>query len=205
MRLGFFGALALGTVAVLLFASPTPSRAEGQGPAAAGARTKVAAERAAYRRAHRPYDGAPPVIPHAVRALGRQDCLKCHREGMEMVEPGPQQVSPKSPHPQFTNCQQCHLEIMDKAGTPAVRSAPSNSFVGLRHNETGSRAYPGAPPTMPHPVWMRESCASCHGKSGGSPLRTPHPDRVNCQQCHIAAKEPAAAPFVPNSFGSETR
>lgn len=59
-----------------------------------------------------------------------------------------------------------------------------------------NRAYPGAPPSIPHPVAKELSlgdntCNQCH-KSGGfvakfsayAPI-TPHPELVNCRQCHV--------------------
>ena len=62
MRLSFLGTLAAGVGMIVVFAAPTPVAAK---------------DRAAYRRAHRAYDGAPPAIPHAVRALSRQNCRIC--------------------------------------------------------------------------------------------------------------------------------
>ena len=35
----------------------------------------------AERQARRAYDGAPPVIPHRVRTIGRENCLSCHDPG----------------------------------------------------------------------------------------------------------------------------
>ncbi|ADV50808.1 hypothetical protein Celal_3544 [Cellulophaga algicola DSM 14237] len=59
-----------------------------------------------------------------------------------------------------------------------------------------NRAYPGAPPSIPHPVAKERSfggntCIQCH-KNGGfvekfdayAPI-TPHPEMVNCRQCHV--------------------
>jgi len=132
--------------------------------------------RAAYRRVQRAYDGAPPVVPHPVRALGRQDCLSCHGEGLDLGGDG---MAPRVPHPERVNCQQCHVEQV--ASNLLVRT----SFSGLRHASRGHRAYPGAPPLLPHPRNGREHCLGCHGERGGSPLHTPHPDRVNCLQCHV--------------------
>lgn len=148
-------------------------------------------ERANYRRTHREYDGAPPVIPHAVAALGRQDCLTCHREGIDLGEEG---IAPRTPHAERANCQQCHVEQLEGKALFVA-----NSFAGLRHPSAGTRAYPGAPPTVPHPRGGRENCIGCHGASGGSPIRTPHPDRVNCLQCHVT-QDAAAELFADTSF-----
>jgi cytochrome c-type protein NapB len=40
---------------------------------------------------------------------------------------------------------------------------------------------------MPHPMHMRSECDSCHGPSGRPGLRTSHPDRQNCVQCHASS------------------
>jgi cytochrome c-type protein NapB len=148
-------------------------------------------ERVVYRRAHRAYDGAPPVVPHAVEALGRQECLNCHRGGMDLGAAG---LAPRTPHPERVNCRQCHVEELESADFRA------STFVALRHATRGARAYAGAPPSLPHPRHGRENCIGCHDRYGGSPLRTPHPDRVNCLQCHV---EPVAGAglFRDNTFG----
>lgn len=129
------------------------------------------------RRSLRPYDGGPPVIPHAVAELGRHDCLACHEDGLDLGENG---LAPQTPHPQNVNCRQCHLEQ-----DSSVRLQTANSFQGHYNAGRGTRPYPGAPPTIPHSVYMRDNCLGCHGSLGGSPIRTPHPDRVNCRQCHV--------------------
>lgn len=56
------------------------------------------------------------------------------------------------------------------------------------------RAYPGAPPSIPHPVdnnmQQSQSCNVCHEKGGFVPKLnaftplTPHPEYENCLQCH---------------------
>ncbi len=59
-----------------------------------------------------------------------------------------------------------------------------------------NRAYPGAPPSIPHPVKEKRSmggnvCLQCHQNGGFvekfnayAPV-TPHPQMVNCKQCHV--------------------
>ncbi len=60
----------------------------------------------------------------------------------------------------------------------------------------GTRAYPGAPPFIPHDITGDMSdqtpCLSCH-RQGGYVISlkafappTPHPEMVNCRQCHVA-------------------
>lgn len=149
------------------------------------------AERAAYRRVQRAYDGAPPVIPHAVRALQRQDCPSCHERGMRL-EDG--RLAARTPHPQYTNCVQCHVEQIGRGDGLAP-----NTFVGLLHPDRGTRAYAGAPPTVPHGLDNRPNCLGCHDALGGSPITSPHPDRVNCMQCHVPQRE-GLPPWRPNSF-----
>jgi cytochrome c-type protein NapB len=59
-----------------------------------------------------------------------------------------------------------------------------------------NRAYPGAPPTIPHALLSEEgigasTCLQCHQNGGYvakfsayAPI-TPHPEMINCRQCHV--------------------
>lgn len=59
-----------------------------------------------------------------------------------------------------------------------------------------NRAFPGAPPMIPHPLLTEEgiggkNCNQCHENGGYvaqfkafAPI-TPHPDYLNCRQCHV--------------------
>lgn len=143
--------------------------------------------RARTRHARRAYDGAPPVVPHAVAALGREECLACHQEGLDLGDEG---LAPRTPHPERVVCLQCHVEQAEGA-TVFV----ANRFEGARHAARGTRASVLAPPTVPHPRQGREQCLGCHGENGGSPIRTPHPERVLCLQCHVTRA--ADAPGFP--------
>jgi cytochrome c-type protein NapB len=77
----------------------------------------------------------------------------------------------------------------------------SNMPVDENHQRTlkdyyENRAYPGAPPSIPHPVANERSlggntCIQCHQNGGFvekfnayAPV-TPHPEMVNCRQCHV--------------------
>jgi nitrate reductase cytochrome c-type subunit len=61
------------------------------------------------------------------------------------------------------------------------------------------RAYPGAPPFIPHSIDSEmnrtQRCNVCHEKGGFTPKFnayvpiTPHPHFVNCMQCHVAASD----------------
>lgn len=152
------------------------------------------AARAGYRRVQRAYDGAPPVTPHPVRALQRQDCLSCHRQGMNV--PG-QGLAPRTPHPEQIQCLQCHVEQVTRGVGLVV-----NTFEGYREPARGTRAFMGAPPTIPHLLSSRRNCLGCHDRMGGSPIRTPHADRVNCLQCHVPARSDQTA-WRDNTFSGE--
>jgi nitrate reductase cytochrome c-type subunit len=50
----------------------------------------------------------------------------------------------------------------------------------------GGRFYEGAPPTIPHPLQLRENCLACHAGPASRPeIRTSHPERARCRQCHV--------------------
>lgn len=154
----------------LLDAVPPQSDADRQG----------ARERRALRRA---YDGAPPSIPHAVSEQAAAACLSCHQTGASFQG----KTAPAMSHELHSNCLQCHALTREPEGMrkpPAERPAPDVSeFVGLEP-QRGTRAWPGAPPTMPHSQQMRTRCAACHGVFGKQGMRSTHPWRENCQQCH---------------------
>jgi hypothetical protein len=68
------------------------------------------------------------------------------------------------------------------------------------------RAYPGAPPRIPHELTTDEfrtgACKTCHERGGYSrrftayvPL-TPHPDNGPCLQCHVGTDELMAVPLI---------
>jgi len=135
------------------------------------------------RAKRRPYDGAPPVIPHP--RLGAS-CVECHTETGKAV-PG-RGFAPANPHRHTTglsnraNCRQCHV-----FHTTEELFAESD-FVGLPQTLTGSdRLYPGAPPVIPHRVFMRENCNACHAGPAARPeIRCSHSHRIHCRQCHVA-------------------
>lgn len=136
------------------------------------------------RAARRAYDGAPPVVPHPVRARGAAECLACHGDGFTL---GSRRATP-IPHASFASCTQCHVSASAPftrvAASPAAR-APS-TWQGLASPTGGEEAYMGAPPAVPHSTRMRERCESCHGPERRVALRTPHPERRSCLQCHPA-------------------
>lgn len=148
-------------------------------PGRAGASKTAAVERA-ERRA---YDGAPPVVAHENFGI---TCGECHdSEGMSVDGVG---FAPPSPHEitagmsAISRCTQCHVfSLTDDVFT-------ENSFAGLRQDlRSGARLNAFAPPTLPHKSFMRENCTACHsGPAAREEIRTSHPERTRCRQCHVS-------------------
>ncbi len=150
--------------------------------AADPAESAAAVER---RKNLRAYDGAPPVIPHAIDTISTAACASCHGAGENKVIGGkrPAEMS----HPWITNGTSCHVPsngLRQVTEAPEARLLADNSFSGKPSPGKGTRAYAGAPPTMPHQVWMRQNCMACHGPGREQAIRTSHPERRNCLQCH---------------------
>ena len=148
------------------------------------------------RREHRAYEGAPPTIPHAINEKGASECMACHGEGLRIDG---RLATPMS-HEYLTNCTQCHV--------PEVGSIPAaderydelpldNTFVGLERWGPAERAHEGAPPVNPHPEHMREDCMSCHGEIARPGLRTTHPWKSECTQCHAPSATLDQHPMIP--------
>jgi len=56
-----------------------------------------------------------------------------------------------------------------------------------------------SPPTIPHEVEAtdnREICLACHAEPDSGATQTPHPQFVNCRQCHVPQQE--VPPFATN-------
>ena len=134
----------------------------------------------ALRASRRAYDGAPPTIPHGIDEQGVGSCLGCHARGIEVQGV----IAPVLSHTAYVSCTQCHVPA---TGGMGLSSPPTDgSFQGVASPVAGERAGPGAPPTIPHTLQMRDHCASCHGVTGRKGLRTTHPTRRQCRQCHAA-------------------
>jgi nitrate reductase (cytochrome), electron transfer subunit len=134
------------------------------------------------RAALRAYDGAPPTIPHPVAPLGAPACLACHGTGLEIDG----RRAPRMSHALHASCTQCHVPAdsplpFAEAGPEAIPLG--DPFVGHAFGR-GEPATPGAPAPIPHPVQMRTDCLSCHGVLGREGIRTTHPWRESCTQCH---------------------
>ena len=149
--------------------------------------TPAAVARSTGERATtRAYDGAPPPMPHEDSLGG---CVTCHDEdGAEIAGIG---VAPASPHGAIAatgamqRCRQCHVPTETRALFVASR------FTGLPQGPwKGSRATPGAPPTIPHTLQLRQNCLACHsGLAARAEIRTTHPERIRCRQCHVPDSE----------------
>ena len=133
----------------------------------------------------RAFDGAPPTIPHETfdeKGFGGSGCLGCHGEGEYVPKLGT--YAPVTPHPEMTNCKQCHV------AKEKVAPFRSTSFAGEKPPGVGGAVLPGSPPPIPHTLAMRNNCLACHaGPSAPKEIRTTHPNRVNCRQCHAAVEE----------------
>ena len=176
---------ALQATLVELPASPYDLFAEVQPSAAEKEASSV------LRASRRAFNGAPPVIPHDIQNTNDAACYACHSGGTQL---GGMKASVMS-HEFLANCTQCHASP-PPAPFQDVDARVETSFVGLRAPKSGERAFPGAPPTIPHSQWMREKCTACHGgPNGWAGMESTHPWRSNCTQCHApSAKLDQAIP-----------
>jgi cytochrome c-type protein NapB len=147
--------------------------------------------------ARRAYPGAPPVIPHAVdeREAGGRACLACHSGGGWV--PRFDAYAPVTPHPELVSCRQCHVP---QAARPAFRES---EWRAPAPPPLHGSAMPGSPPPIPHGLQMRENCRACHGGPGAvAELRSTHPERVTCRQCHaLGTPGPEAFARPPEGGG----
>jgi nitrate reductase (cytochrome), electron transfer subunit len=141
----------------------------------------------AVYHSRRAYPGAPPWIPHPVDDGDplERGCLACHVDGGWV--PRFQAYAPVVPHPDFTSCRQCHVP---RTGQESFRPTTWETVPGPRIDRS---ALPGSPPPIPHALQMRENCVACHGGPAAVvEIRTTHPERVSCRQCHALGDRPAA-------------
>lgn len=159
-----------------------------------------------YRRL-RAYPGAPPRISHGLtdQEYRHVRCNVCHLRGGWVARFGT--YAPLTPHPEYSSCLQCHLPQDALVGrtlpvTGAVSACPQchvdpdlapENFVTIDWEdatwpETGPGALPASPNRIPHDFQTRSNCLACHSGPGAViELRTEHPERVNCRQCHVPA------------------
>jgi cytochrome c-type protein NapB len=177
-------------------ANALPGEAETFRGGAQGARLTASSQEKGGTRtldkfdSRRAYPGAPPVIPHPLledKTMGGAGCLGCHREGGFV--PVYKAYAPVTPHPDYMNCRQCHVPQKDE---PAFGGG--SNWQKISGPAVKQAAMPGAPPPIPHALQMRNNCVACHGGPGAvAEIRTPHPERANCRQCHVPAEERSAA------------
>ena len=138
------------------------------------------------RASRRAFDGAPATIPHAIHQTNPAVCMACHEHG-RMVDG---LVATPMPHRFYANCTQCHVESDSRQfRLDAQVFLTESEFAGRPSPEQGERYWGHAPPVIPHPVWMRENCLSCHGTLGASGIQSSHPWRHSCTQCHAPAAD----------------
>lgn len=81
-----------------------------------------------------------------------------------------------------------------------IREKQSENYGKYTRDELRYYAY--APPLIPHEV-LNKQCLDCHGDGlvvqGYKAPVTPHPELLNCQQCHIRADE-STREFRQNLF-----
>lgn len=143
----------------------------------------------------RAFPGAPPAIPHPTSDASASACLACHADGVQIGRLTARPI----PHAPYASCTQCHVAAAGPFGPEDARHAAAyaSRFEPLVAPLTGTRAWPGAPPTIPHGTLMRSECRACHGPGGRVGLRSSHPERASCLQCHAtdAERDQRAAPL----------
>lgn len=83
---------------------------------------------------NRAFLGAPPSIPHPVaeeRSFGGNTCIQCHQNGGFVEKYNA--YAPITPHPEMTNCRQCHV-TKNSLNEEKCRRVP--------HHETNSHGSP---------------------------------------------------------------
>jgi cytochrome c-type protein NapB len=167
-------------------------------------------------RSRRAFPGAPPPIPHGltVEEFRESRCNACHLRGGYAQRFGA--YAPVTPHPEYSGCLQCHvpeamkvgIDLPDEGRDVICRQChvdpdmPPPSLVSLDWRspswpELGQRVMPASPPLIPHELQLREGCLACHAGPGAvREVRTDHPERVSCRQCHLPAALPSDAVFV---------
>jgi nitrate reductase (cytochrome), electron transfer subunit len=155
-------------------------------------------------RALRAYPGAPPRVPHGLTPdeFRGTMCNTCHERGGYSQRFGA--YVPLVPHPELTSCLQCHATDVALVGVALPDRRPDalcnqcHSVARNRRSEHDSdwrpapwpqlsRAADGTPPEIPHDLQLRGNCLACHmGPAAVAEIRTSHPERSNCRQCHLA-------------------
>lgn len=162
----------------------------------------------------RAYPGAPPRIPHGLTPDEFQNggCNTCHERGGYSQRFGA--YVPITPHPEMGACLQCHVgdgELMAIAlptTDPSARCRQCHTPEAGRWTEAtvnwrpiawprlAQRSSASGPPPIPHPLEFRGNCLSCHAApSAVQEIRTTHPERADCKQCHLR-QDAASSEFL---------
>jgi len=174
----------------------------------AGPRDRTAHPRTlATYRFLRGYPGAPPRIPHPLTAaeLRTGACETCHDRGGYSRRFAA--YVPITPHPGWGMCTQCHVGVDSVVGLATLADDPS-ARCQMCHGPDGGPARADAsvtwattvwpslppavpdqrPPPVPHDLQLRGNCLACHtGPAAVAQIRTTHPLRADCRQCHVVA------------------
>lgn len=155
-------------------------------------------------RALRAYPGAPPRIPHGLTPgeTLRGGCNTCHERGGYSQRFGA--YVPVTPHPEMGACLQCHLGDAMLMSTPLPGMDPSAhcrqchaaGATRLRDSSLNWQPLPWPqlsevsdeylPQPIPHSPELRGNCLACHSAPAAvAEIRTSHPERANCRQCHV--------------------
>ncbi|MEX2177139.1 MAG: multiheme c-type cytochrome [Gemmatimonadaceae bacterium] len=164
-------------------------------------------------RSLRAYPGAPPRIPHGLTPTEFRTggCTTCHERGGYSQRFGA--YVPITPHPEMGACLQCHVgdATLMAIGLPstdpsarcrqchaegATRWTESSAWTTLEWPQTVTTTPGQSPPPIPHTLHLRGNCLACHAPpTAVAEIRTSHPERANCRQCHVTAA-PNGAVFV---------
>jgi cytochrome c-type protein NapB len=161
----------------------------------------------------RAYPGAPPRIPHALTPLEFRTgtCTACHEHGGYSRRFAA--YVPVTPHAERGTCLQCHVgdgavPVVARPNSDPNRRCPqchgsggsprADAELGLDWQTTlwpklARRAPERTPPPIPHDLQSRGNCLPCHaGPAAVAEIRTGHPERVDCRQCHLVPERDAA-------------
>ena len=162
----------------------------------------------------RAYPGSPPRIPHGFTAdeFRTGACNTCHQRGG--YSPRFNAYVPVTPHPEMPACLQCHVGRDEVTGVSLPSLDPSTvcrqchapgaarwaeSLVDWRPMAWPSRVRPaenGGVPAINHDLFFRGNCLACHsGPSAVAEIRTTHPERADCRECHVLP-DPAVDEFT---------
>jgi cytochrome c5 len=81
------------------------------------------------------------------------------------------------------------LRLLAVVSVAVVIALPMSAFADEPENlEADAKSAEGQPPVIPHPIADNvtgEGCLACHKTGLSGAPQTPHPERVNCTQCHV--------------------